>query len=191
MTEPHRNQHASVQLRKVLVVDNDAIMLKFLSRILEKAGMQVVTAEDGVTAIDILESYTPDLFFVDLVMPNIDGRALCRIIRSKEEFKASPIIIVSAIAAEESIDTVELGANICIAKVAFAEMENTISQFLNDPQLLWDPALSNRVIGGDDLSPRNITHELLTINRHFRIMLDSIFNGIIEFDQNQRIIYVN
>ena len=191
MYNAHSDMESSFQLKKVLAVDNDPIMLKSLSRVFEKAGLQVVTADDGVTAIDIIETYKPDLFIVDLVMPNIDGRALCRIIRSKKEFKTTPIIIVSAIAAEESINTVNLGANICIAKVAFAGMETIINKFLDDPQLLWDPALSNRVLGVDDLYPRNITSELLTINMHFRIMLDSISNGIIEIDQNKRIIYAN
>lgn len=187
----HRAMNTDYQLKKVLAVDNDPIMLKFLSKILDKAGLQVVTANDGVTAIDILETYTPDLFLIDLVMPNIDGRALCRIIRSKKEFETTPIVIISAIAAEEAINTVKLGANVCIAKVAFAEMEVIINRFLDAPHLLWDPALGNRVLGVEDLSPRNITNELLTINEHFRIMLDSISNGIIEIDQNRRIIYAN
>jgi len=191
MPDTHSGTNVVTQLKKVLAVDNDPIMLKFLSRILEKAGLQVVTAGDGVTAIDTLESYTPDLFLVDLVMPNIDGRALCRIIRSKKKFKTTPIVIISAIAAEETINTVALGANLCIAKVAFAEMEVIINKFLDTPQLLWDPTLGNRVLGVKDLSPRNITNELLTINSHFRIMLDSISNGILEIEQNKRIIYAN
>jgi CheY-like chemotaxis protein len=191
MPNTHSGTNTAIQLKKVLAVDNDPIMLKFLSRILEKAGLQVVTAGDGVTAIDTLENYTPDLFLIDLVMPNIDGQALCRIIRSKKEFKTTPIVIISAIAAEEEIDTVKLGANICIAKVAFAEMEVIINKFLDTPQLLWDTKLSNRVLGVKDLSPRNITNELLTINSHFRIMLDGISNGILEIDQNKRIIYAN
>lgn len=191
MPDTYSGTNVAIQLKKVLAVDNDPIMLKFLSRILEKAGLQVVTAGDGVTAIDTLESYTPDLFLIDLVMPNIDGRALCRIIRSKKKFKTTPIVIISAIAAEETINTVALGANLCIAKVAFAEMEVIINKFLDTPQLLWDPTLSNRVLGVKDLSPRNITNELLTINSHFRIMLDSISNGILEIEQNKRIIYAN
>jgi diguanylate cyclase (GGDEF)-like protein/PAS domain S-box-containing protein len=191
MTNSQGDTKTPHKIKNVLAVDNDAIMLKFLSRILEKAGLHVVTAVDGVTAIDILESYTPDLFFIDLVMPNIDGRSLCRIIRSQEAFKTTPIVIISAIAAEESIDTVSLGANVCIAKVAYADMETIITRFLDDTSLLWEPSLGNRVLGADALAPRNITNELLTINRHYRIMLDSISNGIIELDQNNRIIYAN
>ncbi len=189
ITQPYPK--TPLEIKNVLVVDNDAIMLKFLSKIIENAGLHVMTASDGVTAIDILESYTPDLFFIDLVMPNIDGRSLCRIVRSQEKFKSTPIVIISAIAAEESIDTVSLGANICIAKVSFGNMGTLIKKFLNDPGLFWEPSLGNRVLGADDLAPRKITNELLTINRHFRIMLDSISNGIIELDPNRRIIYTN
>ena len=105
MPEAHPDSKTAVQLKNVLAVDNDPIMLKFLTRILEKSGLHVETAKDGITAIDSLESFTPDLFIIDLVMPNIDGRTLCRIIRSKELFKTTPIVIVSAIAAEESIDS--------------------------------------------------------------------------------------
>ena len=191
MTDAQGDTKTPHRIKNVLAVDNDAIMLKFLSKILEKAGLHVKTASDGVSAIDVLESYTPDLFFIDLVMPNIDGRSLCRIIRSRKAFKTTPIVIISAIAAEESFDTVSLGANVCIAKVAFTEMETIITKFLDDPSLLWEPSLGNRVLGADALAPRNITNELLTINRHFRIMLDSISNGIIELDQNKRIIYAN
>ena len=177
MPKVHPDLKTAAQLKNVLAVDNDPIMRKFFSRIFEKAGLNVVTAKDGITAIDILESYSPDLFFIDLVMPNIDGKALCRIIRKKEAFKTTPIVIVSAIAAEESIDTVELGANVCIAKVAYANMEIMINELLVDPHLLWDPKLGNKVLGVDDLSPRNVTNELLSVNRHYRFMLDSISSG--------------
>ncbi len=182
---------AITPLRSALVVDNDPIILKFLSNILDKAGMQVETANDGVTALDLLETYKPDLIFIDLVMPNIDGQTLCRIIRSRHEFKKTPIVIISAIAAEEAADMVKLGANICIAKVGFAEMAVMIKKILDDPHLLSDPNLSNRVLGVSDLAPRGITSELLAINRNSRIMLDSISNGIITINENNRIIYAN
>jgi len=182
---------AVVSLKSVLVVDNDAIVLKFLSRIIEKAGLEVRTADDGVSALDILETYTPDLFFIDLVMPNIDGQTLCRIIRSRDEFKKTPIVIISAIAAEEATDMTTLGANICIAKVGFADMAVLIEKILDDPLLLSDPELKDKVIGIGDLAPRSITSELLTINQHFRIMIDSISNGIITLNKDNRIIYAN
>lgn len=182
---------AAIHLKSVLVVDNDSIFRKFLAKIFSEAGLQVETAKDGVTALDILETYTPDLMFIDLVMPNIDGQTLCHVLRRRDKFKKTPIVIISAIAAEEATDIVKIGADICVAKVRFSDMTVMIKRILDNPQLLLDPNLKNRVLGVDDLAPRNITSELLTINRHFRTMLDSISNGIITINQNNRIIYAN
>jgi len=182
---------AEIRLKSVLVVDNDSIIRKYLSNFLTKEGLKVETANDGVTALDILEMYTPDLLFIDLVMPNIDGQTLCRVIRRRPEFKNTPIVILSAIAAEEATDMVKIGANICIAKVGFADMAVMIKRILDNPHLLSDPNLKTRVLGIDDLSPRNITSELLTINRHYRTVLDGISNAIISINQDNRIIYAN
>lgn len=56
-------------MKKILVVDNDRLMLEFMNEILSEEGHQVVTAEDGLSALDILETHTPDVIFVDLIMP--------------------------------------------------------------------------------------------------------------------------
>jgi len=61
-------------MKKILAVDNDVFIREFLTDILSNQGYKVVTASDGLTAIDILKTYTPDIIFVDLVMPNIDGK---------------------------------------------------------------------------------------------------------------------
>jgi two-component system cell cycle response regulator len=181
----------ATRIEKILAVDNDAVMLTFLNKLFDKAGLESKTARDGVAAIDALETYTPDLFFIDLVMPNIDGRSLCRIVRSKPRFKTTPIVIISAIAAEEAPDLVSLGANLCIAKVAFADMAEMVQRILDEPALLHRRKLSNRVLGVKDLAPRNITNEMLLINRHYETMLQSITNGIVEIDTRNRIIFAN
>jgi len=59
--------------KKILVVDNHPVMLKFMTHLLEKEGHQVVTAESGLDALDILTTYAPDVVFTDLIMPNING----------------------------------------------------------------------------------------------------------------------
>ncbi len=67
---------------KILVVDNHPLVLKLIANLLEKSGHEVRIAEDGLSALDILKSYASDIIFVDLVMPNISGEKLCRIIRN-------------------------------------------------------------------------------------------------------------
>jgi DNA-binding response OmpR family regulator len=76
-------------------------MLKFMNDHLSRKGHQVVTAEDGITALDVLKTFTPDIIFVDLIMPNIEGKKLCQVIRANSELKNIQIVIISGIAAEE------------------------------------------------------------------------------------------
>ena len=56
-------------MKKILVVDNDKFILEFMNDVLSERGHEVVTAEGGLSAVDILKTYTPDIIFVDLVMP--------------------------------------------------------------------------------------------------------------------------
>ena len=63
-------------MKKVLVVDNHVMMLKFVESLLGKKGYEVRTAEDGIAALDIVKEYKPDVIFVDLVMPYIRGKNL-------------------------------------------------------------------------------------------------------------------
>ena len=58
-------------MKKIMVVDNHPVMLKFMTNLLEKDGHQVLTALDGLSALEILKASIPDVIFVDLVMPNI------------------------------------------------------------------------------------------------------------------------
>src|SRR3989339_489316 len=94
-------------MNKIMVVDNDTMMLEFLSDLLENKGHEVKTAKDGLTALERLETYIPDIMFIDLVMPNISGEKLCRAIRGNPKCKDIYIIIVSAIAAEHAINVSE------------------------------------------------------------------------------------
>jgi CheY-like chemotaxis protein len=73
--------------KKILIVDNNPLILQLMTDLLKDEGYQVLTAEDGLSALDILRTYKPDVFFIDLVMPNIDGKKLCQIIRGMPELK--------------------------------------------------------------------------------------------------------
>ena len=104
-------------MKKILVVDNHPVMLKFMNNLLEKEGHEVLTAHDGLSALDVLKNYIPDIMFVDLVMPNIVGEKLCRIIRSMPGMSDVYVVILSGIAAEKNLDFKQFGADACIARV--------------------------------------------------------------------------
>ena len=98
-------------MKKVLSVDNNPVMLKYMASLITKEGHDIITAKDGLSALDVLKTHTPDIMFLDLVMPNIDGRTLCHIVRRMDRFKNTPVIILSATAAEEGLNIKEIGAN--------------------------------------------------------------------------------
>ncbi len=98
----------------VLVVDDDAPSVKMIAFLLRDAGYTVSTADNGVTALELVEKDNPDLVILDVMMPHMDGHEVCRRIRSRLQV---PIIFLSA--KGETTDRVhglELGADDYLAK---------------------------------------------------------------------------
>ena len=82
--------------KNILVVDDDRVMLKFISKLLTREGHEVVTAEDGFAALNLLSTFTPDIMFFDLIMPKIDGGKLIQIVRNMPQLKDCYLVIISA-----------------------------------------------------------------------------------------------
>lgn len=177
--------------KNVLVVDNNPVILKYMTNLLEKKGCQVQVAEDGLTALDILDSYIPDVIFVDLVMPNISGDKLCRIIRKMPELKGVYLVILSAISAEEEVDIIEFGANACIAKGPFNKMAHHVLSAMDQSDLRAAYGPPGKILGVEDVNPRAITKELLSSKKHLETILRNMSEGILELTLEQKIIYAN
>ena len=177
--------------KNILVVDNHPVMLKIMANLLEKEKHHVVTAENGLAALDILTTFTPDIVFLDLVMPHIDGEKLCQIIRGMPKLKDVYIIILSAIALERKIDINAFGANACIAKGPLNKMAEKVLLALEKSNQRSPAFLPGQIIGREDVFPRHITTELLSVKRHFEVILKSMGEGILEITPEGRIVYVN
>jgi len=141
--------------------------------------------------LEVLKTYTPDIITVDLVMPNIDGKRLCKIIRGNEKFRDVYIIILSATVAEEKIDIIDLGANACIAKTDLDEMAKNLLEAINEPDIVTDRCLSGEVAGISSISSRGIIKELLSAKNHFELILSKMLEGIIEITPEGKIVYAN
>ena len=180
-----------VMKKKILVVDNHPLILKFMTQLLEKEGHQVITAEDGLSALDILKTYIPDVIFMDLIMPNITGEKLCQIIRRMPNLKEVYLIVLSAIAAEQEVNFAAFGANTCIAKGPLDKMKEHVLAALDESGRSHSTVLEGRVIGLEDIYPRHITKELLIVKRHFEAILSAMSEGILEITPGTRIVYAN
>jgi two-component system alkaline phosphatase synthesis response regulator PhoP len=94
---PMPSQRASsIPGRPILVVDDDAKIVRLVRTYLERDGFSVVTAADGPAALDAIERHRPALVVLDLMLPELDGRAVIRAVRGDDEVAATPILIISA-----------------------------------------------------------------------------------------------
>ena len=87
---------APIPDRPILVVDDDAKIVRLVRTYLERDGFGVVTAADGPAALDAIERHRPALVVLDLMLPELDGRAVIRAVRRDEQAAATPILVLSA-----------------------------------------------------------------------------------------------
>lgn len=81
---------------KVMVIDDSKTIRKTAATLLEHTGCSVVTAEDGFDALSRIVREKPDLIFIDVMMPKLDGYETCSIIRSNSEYARTPIVMLSS-----------------------------------------------------------------------------------------------
>lgn len=104
---------------KVLIVEDDAYIAELLRYWFERDGFTTLLAADGLAACSMVEEERPDTILLDLMLPGIDGRDICRLIRGHGDpvIAAIPIIMLTALAAPEDIARgLDLGADLYIAK---------------------------------------------------------------------------
>lgn len=98
----------------ILVVDDEPRAARLARDYLEKNGFRVLTAADGQTALAVARREKPDLIILDLMLPQIDGREVCRILRRES---GVPIIMLTALSEEiDQVTGLEIGADDYITK---------------------------------------------------------------------------
>lgn len=81
---------------KVMVIDDSKTIRRTAETLLKKAGCEVLTASDGFEALAKIADSHPDVIFVDIMMPRLDGYQTCSLIKHNEEFKHTPVIMLSS-----------------------------------------------------------------------------------------------
>jgi twitching motility two-component system response regulator PilG len=81
---------------KVMVVDDSNTIRKSVETILAKVGCEVVTAVDGYDALSKIADVRPDLIFIDIMMPRLDGYQICALIKNNPEFRKTPVVMLSS-----------------------------------------------------------------------------------------------
>jgi len=81
---------------KVMVIDDSKTIRRTAETLLQKAGCTVITATDGFDALAKIADSNPDIIFVDIMMPRLDGYQTCALIKNNSAFKSTPVIMLSS-----------------------------------------------------------------------------------------------
>ena len=90
------NAPRSLNGLKILVVDDSKTIRRTAETLLTKEGCQVFTAIDGFDALSKIADHQPDLIFVDIMMPRLDGYETCSLIKHNKTFRQTPVIMLSS-----------------------------------------------------------------------------------------------
>jgi twitching motility two-component system response regulator PilG len=81
---------------KVMVIDDSKTIRRTAETLLKKEGCEVITANDGFEALSKIADHNPDIIFVDIMMPRLDGYQTCALIKHNQKFKNTPVIMLSS-----------------------------------------------------------------------------------------------
>lgn len=88
--------NANFEGLKVMIIDDSKTIRRTAETLLAKAGCEVITAVDGFDALAKIADTNPDLIFVDIMMPRLDGYQTCSLIKNNADFAAKPVIMLSS-----------------------------------------------------------------------------------------------
>ncbi|WP_019153613.1 response regulator transcription factor [Robertmurraya massiliosenegalensis] len=101
-------------MTKILMVDDEEVILEVLEAYFEKEGWNIISASNGIDALKRAKEHNPDMIILDLMLPDISGEEVCRLIRKESDI---PIIMLTAKSAEEDlINGIVIGADDYVTK---------------------------------------------------------------------------
>ena len=194
---PNTNSHKVVTSAQgngqlVLVIDDEPINLKVIQNFLELHHYQVLVAQSGFQALDILQYEQPDLILLDIMMPRMDGYELCGRIRELYDSWLLPIIFLTA--KNEVSDLVRglnSGANDFLTK-PFSQ-EELLSRVKTHIRLKEsvETLQENEQLKTEIARRKRVEHELNHSKKRMAMILDRDENAILSINDNQEIVFFN
>ncbi len=135
--------------QRVLIVEDDIYITKLYQRVFEEAGFTIQVSRDVVSAIRMLNQYTPSLIVLDIRLPSVHGIELCRYVRRDTECPSIPIIAASALSDDETVQqTMAAGVDVYLAKPLNLKELVRIALALIDKHEAENPMLHTKKLAG-------------------------------------------
>jgi DNA-binding response OmpR family regulator len=127
-----------VMRKKILIVEDNSELLELMRLALKHAGFRTATASNGADALKAAKDAAPDLVVLDLVLPELDGFAVCERLRKNPATAGIPIIVLTGLSSEFArLASLEAGADEYVTKPVSPEaLVSTIKQLLRRPEKL-------------------------------------------------------
>ena len=149
MTKKKKKKKRSEQKSRILVIEDDLTLLETLEYNLTGEGYEVITADDGLTALDVAREEQPDLIVLDLMLPRLDGFEVCRILRSETSV---PILMLTARADEvDRVVGLEVGADDYLTKpFSMRELLARVKALLRRVRLIREEMAGEKGVPGKE-----------------------------------------
>ena len=178
--------------RRILIVDNDPVVLEAVADTLLAKDYRIIQARDGLEALDRFRQNPPDLVILDIVLPKIDGHDLCRLIRQDDRGRLLPIIAFTALGPQDVARLPGLSADAYIAKGPFSvvipNILEAIKSLLASRRGREEP---QRIFGYEGFRPRQIVSELLALKQYYQRLVHAVAEVVIHLDAEGRILSAN
>jgi DNA-binding response OmpR family regulator len=169
-------------MARILLVDDEPLIVDSLSYSLEREGFEVKSAMDGTRALEYAEKFDPDLIVLDLLLPDISGFEVCRRLREKS---STPVIMLTALGEEiDRVQGLEVGADDYLAKPfsfreLLARIRATIRRVELDKQAQQAQPVSLKNLSLDPVARRVYKHknELQLSAREFDLLAALMTNA--------------
>ena len=93
---PDETRAGSLDGLRVMVIDDSKTIRRTAETLLKREGAEVVTATDGLEALAKIADHQPQIIFVDIMMPRLDGYQTCALIKNHQMFRSTPVIMLSS-----------------------------------------------------------------------------------------------
>ena len=90
------SDNGQIEGTKGMVIDDSKTIRRTAETLLKKAGCEVVTATDGFEALSKITDNQPDIIFIDIMMPRLDGYQTCALIKRNQNYKSTPVILLTS-----------------------------------------------------------------------------------------------
>ncbi len=177
--------------KRIVLAESDPMMLAALAEVLSAKGYVVHPARDGLEALALIRTVTPDYIILGIVLPKFDGGEVCVAVRQDARLRHTPIIAFSDLSPQEYIFFPQVSADAYVAKCRLPIAVENLLTALRHFEKSKPGKASGQLLGFEHFRPRQLVHDLLQERRHLRAILRVFAPEALELDCAGRIVWAN